>query len=92
MISDEQRRIATRDIQSARQCVEALDREITRLTHKRSDYQTMIGGLELVRDGIEPCRACRRKVKSPCHDRPNMMEHGAWDSNCRSVLFPESAS
>lgn len=79
MITDEQKRIASRDIATTEATILAIGRQITILEHKRQDHHRSLAELKLIRDGIEPCRACRRKVASPCHDRPSLMEHGVWE-------------
>lgn len=33
-----------------------------------------------------PCKACGRKVKSPCHDIGGMMENGPWDGSCEHII------
>jgi len=35
------------------------------------------------------CRACKRRLTSPCNDREGFQVAGPWDSHCRDVLYPE---
>lgn len=37
-------------------------------------------------DSYEPCRACGRKVKTPCHDAEGYYEGGPWDGSCEEVI------
>lgn len=34
----------------------------------------------------EPCRACGRRVSSPCHDAEGYYESGPWDGSCVELL------
>lgn len=37
-------------------------------------------------DDYEACRACQRRVASPCHDVGSFHENGPWDGMCRDVF------
>lgn len=39
-----------------------------------------------IREAYEPCRACGRKVASPCHSLAGYCEDGPWDGSCAAVF------
>jgi hypothetical protein len=39
---------------------------------------------------LTPCRACGRKVTSPCHDTEGYYEGGPWDDECQYLIKGES--
>lgn len=38
------------------------------------------------KEALEPCRACGRKVTSPCHDYEGYYTEGPWDSACEDLV------
>lgn len=39
-------------------------------------------------DSYAPCKACQRKVRSPCHDMLGYRGEGPWDYVCREIFEP----
>lgn len=35
---------------------------------------------------LEPCRACGRRVTSPCHNSEGFYEGGPWDEACQDQI------
>lgn len=37
-------------------------------------------------ESLEPCKACGRKVVTPCNDAEGYYEGGPWDDSCQYVF------
>lgn len=41
---------------------------------------------EAIVEAYTPCRMCKRKVASPCHDAQGYYENGPWDFSCEDFV------
>jgi hypothetical protein len=90
MITDEIRDAARTQHAAADKEIARLQQEAANLAVEMRRQIRLRDEAQLILDGIEPCRACNRKVKSPCHDRASFHENGPWDFSCRDILYPGS--
>jgi hypothetical protein len=89
MIDAADKATAQRIHDAAQRQITQLNSEISRRINRRSEFEKIAEEAQLILDGIRPCDTCKRKVKSPCHNRAGMAENGPWDGLCRDALYPE---
>ena len=89
MISEEEKARAKVRHDAHQRRINVINNQIQALCRKRTIHEKIVASERLTMDGIEPCRACKRHVQSPCHDRAGFQSEGPWDGSCRDALYPE---
>lgn len=89
MITDEIRDAARSAKAGAEEEIARIDDAIRDLREKRHEQRRKLREADLIVQGIEPCRKCKRKVRHPCHTLGTFLSEGPWDGLCRSAFYPE---
>lgn len=65
------------------------DDESARLIYLRRvvEFQELVvKARNAIVDAYPPCKACGRKVKTPCNDAEGYYGSGPWDGSCEEVI------